>query len=223
MKPSEQERAGLTSGRVEAFSDAVIAIAATLLVIELHVPEPGENLGRALLAEAPAVAAFAVSFTTILIFWINHHAMFAVVAQVDRGVLYLNGLLLLAITFISFPTAVLGRALAGDEDPRAAALFYTAVLTVASAAFVGIWVYLRRHPHLLRQGQATAAAAVRRGLFGTGLYAASILLAFLNGVAALTMVFFLALFFALPTPAERGRSRSDLKQKPVATGKDTGA
>lgn len=195
---------------MEAFSDAVIAIAATLLVIELHVPEPSEDLGHALLLEAPAMAAFAISFSTILIFWVNHHAMFAAVARVDRGVLYLNGLLLLAISFISFPTAVLGRALAEDTDARPAALFYTATLTAASAAFLAIWLYLHRHPGLLRQGEGrTAAEAVTRGLIGTGLYALSMLVAIANGAAALTVVFLLALFFAVPPTRSRRQRRAE--------------
>jgi uncharacterized membrane protein len=76
--------------RLEAFSDGVIAIAATLLVIELAVPSGGEDVWHAIRHELPAMAAFAVSFLTILIFWINHHALVAGVRRVDRGILLLK-------------------------------------------------------------------------------------------------------------------------------------
>src|SRR3954471_16019392 len=135
----------LTTGRLEAFSDGVIAIAATLLVLELHVPDPGEDVGAALVHQLPSLAAYAVSFLTILILWVNHHALFHVVARVDRPVLFLNGLLLLGMSFVSFPTAVLGRALEGGGQARAAAVLYAATFAVTSACFTGLWVYLRAH------------------------------------------------------------------------------
>jgi uncharacterized membrane protein len=101
----------LSTNRVEAFSDGVIAIAATLLVLELHVPEPGQDIWGSLGHQLPSLAAYVVSFLTILVLWVNHHALFHVVAHVDRPLLFLNGLLLLGISFVSYPTATLGRAL----------------------------------------------------------------------------------------------------------------
>jgi uncharacterized membrane protein len=65
-----------------------------------------------------------VSFLTILILWVNHHALFHAVDRVDRAMLFLNGLLLLGISFVSYPTAILGRALQGAEDARPAAVIY---------------------------------------------------------------------------------------------------
>src|SRR5690348_9185280 len=85
----------LPTGRVEALSDGIIAIAATLLVLELHVPEPGDDVWAALAHQLPSLAAYAVSFLTILILWVNHYALFHAVARVDRTLLFLNGLLLL--------------------------------------------------------------------------------------------------------------------------------
>jgi TMEM175 potassium channel family protein len=106
---ADQASALPTTGRAEALSDGIIAIAATLLVLELHVPEVGEDVWLSLAHQLPSLAAYAVSFLTILIFWVNHHALFHAVARVDRTLLFLNGLLLLGISFVSFPTAALGR------------------------------------------------------------------------------------------------------------------
>ncbi|TQJ09094.1 putative membrane protein [Lapillicoccus jejuensis] len=197
------------TSRLEAFSDGIIAIAATLLVIELAAPEPGADVWEHLHHELPSIAAYAVSFVTILIYWVNHHALLADVATVDRALLFLNGFLLLCISSISFPTAVLGRALqAGGRPAIEAAVFYTAVLTLAAVSFLALWVYLGRHPHLLHpHARGITLAASRRGAFGACCYAVSVGVAFLNGTAALVVVALLALFFALPPRRRRTTPR----------------
>jgi uncharacterized membrane protein len=193
----------LTTGRLEAFSDGVIAIAATLLVIELNPPAPGEQLWEAVAHELPAMAAFAVSFLTILIFWVNHHALFAGVRRADRGVLFLNGLILLGISFISYPTAVLGQALQTETHAGPAALLYGLVLLATSAAFTVLWAYLSRHPQLLHPG-VQPASALRRSLAGPLLYGLASITALVNAAVALVVVALVAGFFALP-PRWRGR------------------
>jgi uncharacterized membrane protein len=191
--------AALTSGRVEAFSDGVIAIAATLLVLELHVPGAGTDIWAAIGHQLPSLAAYVVSFGTILIFWVNHHALFGSVARVDRTLLFLNGLLLLAISFISFPTAVLGGALEHGAYARSAAALYGAALGFAALCFSALWFYLHRHPELLAdQAKASTGGAVRRALLGPALYGASALVALLNAPAALAVDAVVALYFTLP-------------------------
>jgi uncharacterized membrane protein len=185
-----------TTARVEAFSDGVIAIAATLLVIELAVPAAGEDVGHALREDLPAFAAFAVSFLTILIFWVNHHALFGAVARVDRGVQFLNGLLLLGISFVSFPTAVLGRSLQAGAYDRSAAVFYALVLAGTSGLFAGLWA---ARPHLLEQwARPGVAAAVRRSLTGPCLYLLAALVALADARVALAVTALVAGWFALP-------------------------
>src|SRR5205085_2423787 len=92
------------TARLEAFSDGVLAIAATLLVLELRVPEAGGDLAAALASQWPSYVVYVVSFLTIGIIWVNHHSLLAHVRRVDRPLLFLNLWLLLTISLIPFPT-----------------------------------------------------------------------------------------------------------------------
>src|SRR5690349_6598660 len=99
----------MPKNRVEAFSDGVIAVAITLLALDLPIPaaEPGRDLARTLGHDWPSFAAFALSFMTIGIVWINHHAMLRRLARVDHWVLFGNLLLLMGICVLPFSTALL--------------------------------------------------------------------------------------------------------------------
>src|SRR5208282_6564922 len=96
--------------RIEAFSDGVFTVALTLLVLDLKVPSPGGGDSRQLLQMLarlwPSLLALLVSFVTILIVWRNHHWVFTLIKSVNSRVLYANGVLLLAVTLIPFPTAL---------------------------------------------------------------------------------------------------------------------
>ncbi len=131
------------TGRVEAFSDGVFAIAITLLVLELKVPHlpdggPDGALGRALLAEWPSYVALVTSFFTILVMWTNHHRVFELVHRVNAPFLYANGLLLLVVTVVPFPTAVLAEYF---EKPgaRIAAAAYAGTFVFCGVAFQLLW------------------------------------------------------------------------------------
>jgi uncharacterized membrane protein len=127
--------------RLEAFSDGVFAIAITLLVLELKVPHAaaGEQqtslaLGEKLLREWPSYLALATSFFTILIMWVHHHLLFKLVRKVDAKLLFANGFLLMLVSVVPFPTAVVAEYLATPEAP-AAAEFYADVFVLISIAF----------------------------------------------------------------------------------------
>ena len=92
-------------GRVEAFSDGVFAIAITLLILEIRVPHVAHGLWAGLLALWPSYVAFLLSFVVILIEWVNHHELLRNVQGVSYPFLFANGLLLLTVTFVPFPTA----------------------------------------------------------------------------------------------------------------------
>src|ERR1700759_5013114 len=107
----------MPKSRVEAFSDAVIAIAITLLVLEIDVPAGADGtLWHDLTHQWPSYAASLVSFFVIGILWTNHHGLFEHLKKVDHGVLYLNLLVLATIAFLPFPTALLAEHLRTGND-----------------------------------------------------------------------------------------------------------
>ena len=186
---------------MEAFSDGVLAIAITLLVLEIRVPElkHGESLAHALGQLWPKYAAFAVSFITIGIMWINHHALFDRVARVDRALLFVNLLLLMSISFLPFPTAVLGDYIRDAEQGRVAAVLYGANMTIIGLGFLALWWYLLRHEEL--RGPEFSDDAVRTGLrrtvIGPIAYALSMVVAVVSPPVALVVWGVLALYFAV--------------------------
>jgi len=126
--------------RLEAFCDGVFAIALTLLIIDIKLPSP-ESIGttselwRALLRLAPSVFAFVLSFGIILITWVNHHATLKLIHKSSAPFVYANGLLLLTVVFIPFPTALLGEFLRTDHSAPAVVL-YDAVLAIQAIAWI---------------------------------------------------------------------------------------
>lgn len=132
------------TGRVEAFSDGVFAIAITLLVLGFTVPPAGEEpLAAALWRLWPSLVAFALSFLALLTIWVNHHGVFRAIQRVNGPLLAANGVLLLAITFVPFPTAVLAQHLLSPSATTAAA-FYCGTYVAISLAFNGLWAAASR-------------------------------------------------------------------------------
>lgn len=109
------------SGRVEAFSDGVFAIAITLLVLEIKVPDDaGDRLWSALGAMWPSYAAYVVTFLVIGVMWVNHHTVFQCIARVDRKLLFLNLILLMGVAALPWPTAVVAEYLREGNAAHAA-------------------------------------------------------------------------------------------------------
>lgn len=189
-----------TTSRLEAFSDGVIAIAITLLIIEVKVPDVGAGeLTRALGEQWPSYAAYVVSFVVIGIMWVNHHAIFEQIRTVDRGLLFVNLMLLLGIAFLPFPTALLAQYLdEGGSNATVSAVVYSATMTFIGLAFLALQLYLRSHAHIAMPSYSRerADAAVRRTIVGPIAYAATIPLAFVSAPACLVVYAVIAVFFA---------------------------
>ena len=115
--------------RLEAFSDGVFAIAITLLILEIKVPHAEHGLWAGLAALWPSYVAFVMSFVVVLIMWVSHHQMLGMIERVNYRILFVNGLLLLTVTFVPFPTAVLAEHLSTAEAKSAVA-FYCATFVV---------------------------------------------------------------------------------------------
>jgi uncharacterized membrane protein len=187
------------TSRLEAFSDGVFAIAITLLVLELHSPEleEGQRLWPALLDEWPQFAAYLTSFAILGIMWVNHHSMFRQIQRADRGLMFLNLLLLLWTTLLPFPTSLFAEHLEDDSiNANVAAAVYSANLTLAAIAFSLIWWYVLRN-HLVEHDMSKAQ--IRRSLvrysFGTVIYGACIGISFISAQVTLLIVFVLALYY----------------------------
>jgi uncharacterized membrane protein len=131
------------TGRIEAFSDGVFAIAITLLIIEVGVPDVkhGESLGDALWRLWPSYSAYVLSFITIGIYWVNHHSFFRLFHATTHFFLMLNVWFLMAIAFLPFPTAVLGEYLKDDEHRQAAVSLYTLGLLLPAVGWFTVWSY----------------------------------------------------------------------------------
>lgn len=189
-----------TTGRLETFSDGVIAIAITLLILQVNVPSSRDGqLFDDLLDQWPSYAAYALSFVVIGIMWVSHHSMFERIASVDRQLLFLNLLLLLGIAFLPFPTALLAEYVQdGGSNAHIAAAIYSTAMTVIGLAFTGLWIHLARRPTLLVEGvdQATLRRSIHRSAFGPCVYAASIALAFVSAEACLVVYALVAFYFA---------------------------
>lgn len=136
------------TSRLEAFSDGVFAIAITLLVLGLVVPKVGDHASAAALRDQlgrqwPSYLAFLTSFATILIMWINHHEVFRLLERVNALLLFSNGILLLGVTVVPFPTAVVGDYLMTPAAPTACAV-YAAVFAAINVAYNFFWWSIRR-------------------------------------------------------------------------------
>jgi uncharacterized membrane protein len=189
----------VTTSRAEAFSDGVFAIAITLLILNVVLPVRHEALGHALLRLWPSYAAYAISFLTIGIMWVNHHTIFQHIERVDRRFLLLNLLLLMCVAFVPFPTRVAADFARSDENRRAAALLYGVTLTTTAVFFNALWLYASRHGRLLAANadRREVSGITRSYLPGAPMYGTATLVAFADSRASLILFGAIALFYAL--------------------------
>jgi uncharacterized membrane protein len=208
--PAGPAAGGLSVSRLEAFSDGVLAIVVTLLILDVKVPQAAEgHLGRALAEQWPAYAAYLVSFLVVGTVWLNHHAMVDLLARADHTVRVLNLLLLLPISVLPWPTAVLADYLreGTDGDQRVAVLLYGATSTAMAIGFNVLWRYLLRHDELRRPEVTLQSLSVRSRRYDVGLaiYPVATALGLLNTLVFVAVMLGLAAMYLLPTPEIRGR------------------
>jgi len=191
------------TGRVEAFSDGVFAIAITLLVLNIKVPALVElsknfSLGIALLEQWHSYLAFFIGFINILIMWVNHHYIFSYIRKTDSIFLFLNGFLLLTVTFFPFSTALLSEHIRTDHSAISAAIFAGSIF-MNCLSFVLLWAYVSGPGGLLKKntGSSVIKSIRRNGLIGLPLYIAAIILAFVNVWSSIAVCFMLGLFFSI--------------------------
>jgi uncharacterized membrane protein len=200
--PSLHEHRLSETDRTEAFSDDVLAIAVTLLVLALNVPVRGTlhtSLATALTEQWPSYAAYVTSFLVIGIIWVNHHAVFELIGMVDRITLFLNLLLLMSVVAIPFTTALLSEYLtANTGNARTAALVYSAVMLAMSCGFAGLYIYVTRNQALHAEGvdpHAMRASVVRFSVVGILLYIATLVVALFSAPLCLLAHLLIALYY----------------------------
>jgi len=192
------------TGRIEAFSDGVFAIAITLLVLEIQVPSHAAvakyGLAHLLAALWPSYLAFITSFITILVIWVKHHWMFTLIQRSDHAFLYWNGLLLFFVTFLPFPTALLAQYLLHPEA-KVAANLYTGTALAISLAFNGLWWHAVKGNRLLAAHATSAVTTEAKQItqldrYGPPLYLVAFGVSFFSEGTSITICLLLALIFA---------------------------
>lgn len=195
----------MPKSRLEAFADGVFAIAATLLILNVAV-DPGP-LGRELVNSWLSYVAYAVTFTTIGIIWMNHHLVLHQISHVDRVFLVLNVLFLMVIAFIPFPTRLLSLNLETD-GAQAAALAYGVTLTLTALLFNALWRYAAWNRRLIRaDADDRAVQGISRSYaIGPATYAIATLVALINPIASAALYAAIAVFYVLESSVFGARS-----------------
>jgi uncharacterized membrane protein len=209
MTNTADNAGGLSKYRIEALADGIFAVAMTLLVLDIKMPETltytnDAELWRRLVSLEHAIASYAISFVMLSVYWITHHFQFHFIERTDRGLLWINLGLLLCITLVPFTTDVVGD----NVDLRLPALLYGVnLLLIASALFAQL-EYVRTHPHLAAPDFAVALRAHRRRIWLLVLVpAVSMAVAFYSPRLALYLYLTLPILHMLPDALDRITTR----------------
>jgi uncharacterized membrane protein len=211
--PTPAEIAAKATGRLEAFSDGVFAIAITLLILDVHVPRhaadssTGSHLLAGLIDLWPSLLAYFMSFAIILVMWINHHRIFTIVRRTDHPIFYWNGLLLLLVTFVPFPTALLAEYIrfGTAEDFALAAEVYSGTGFLIALAFNALWRHAVDDGRLLTPGhrEQEVRDMTQQYRWGPISYLLAFIAAFFSPWTSVGICLALAVFFAFSGLFER--------------------
>ncbi|UTX49023.1 TMEM175 family protein [Chryseobacterium sp. MA9] len=189
--------------RIEGFSDAVFAIAVTLLVLDLHFPQEnsiksGNDLMIFLSNQWPSFLAFILSFFSIFIMWVNHHKIFKQIYSRNSAIMFANGLILFLVSAVSYPTALLARYFDGQASSVVVAI-YTSIFVLINLAYNLLWFVATRNKKLLRPGITNAAIKQIRNnyLYGLPIYIIALILSFWFPAVSLLIILGLWIFWAL--------------------------
>ena len=198
----------MPKNRLEAFADGIFAFAATLLILNLMVS--GVSVGTELLQIWPSYVAYAVSFITIGIIWINHHTVMHQVAHVNRLFLVLNVFFLMMIAFIPFPTRLLALYVNDPKQAEAAAIAYGVTLTLTAVFINLLWRYAASGHRLLRDNaDARVVEGISRSyLPGPFIYLAGTAVALVSPRASALIYVGIAVFYVLESSIFGGQRQT---------------
>ena len=187
------------TSRIEAFSDAVFAIAITLLILEIHVPVANntETLLHSLLNEWTSFLALLIGFFTLLVCWINHHYMFTMIHKSNSVLLFVNGLKLLVVTITPFATALLAKNI--ETNWMAAAVStYCFNFTLMGYAMTGIWLYAKKQGFIKADSESKLRAATRLYIFASIFSTLIWLVSYISIVGCLVLFCLMFVIFVFP-------------------------
>lgn len=189
--------------RIENFSDAVFAIAITLLVLDLHVPDAdtvktGAELLTFLKDQWTTYLAFTLSFFSIFIMWVNHHKIFKQIYSRNTAIMFANGLILFLVSAVSYPTALLARFFEGEASNIAVAI-YTGIFVLINISYNLLWCIASSNKTHLRPEITNAAIKKIRNnyLYGLPTYLIAFAISFQYPAAALVISMLLLIFWAI--------------------------
>lgn len=187
--------------RIEAFSDGIFAIVVTLLVLEIKLPHLHEITNGEFLHSfseiIPKIISWVNSFLVVCVIWMNHHRLMDMFRRVDAGIFWFNNILLMFISFIPFPTAILGE----YTNLEYAVAFYGFCLSLMGLGFIMLRLYVHKKPELLSDG--VELETFKKGtkasfLYGFMLYFTGALVSFINPWVAFAVYFFIPVYFIFP-------------------------
>lgn len=193
-----------------AFTDAVIAISVTLLVLDIRAPQDTRNLLHGLAALWPSYVSYVITFMLVGQVWANHHVMFDHIRHADRLVLFLNTVLLMDIALLPFAAAVLASAFRDGHGERTAVLVHGIAFELAAALFNLIWWHASRDRRLLTgtiDAPGVQAIARRFQLALAWIGAGTLLGALVQPVLGVAVFAAFVAFYWLPISGEMGRTR----------------
>lgn len=196
------------TGRIEAFSDGVFAIAITLLILDVHVPNgPAGTLASGLARQWPTYVSFLISFAFIGIMWVNHHRLFNHIQQSDNLLLFLNLLLLLGVTVVPFPTALLANRYFNPSDRVTAAAVFNATYFMIAIFFNVLWHHAVARGLLDAATLESAHSISKQYAIGPLAYLVCLGLSWISGPVSIGLNVLLAVFFAIPPEAHHEKRK----------------
>jgi uncharacterized membrane protein len=225
--PAESGEERRETGRLEAFSDGVFAIAVTLLILSVPVPSRDELLNPDV---APmslvfgqyhwlSMLTYVISFVTILVMWVNHHSIFQYIARIDRAFMFLNGALLMLIVFVNYPTALVANAMNTPSATLATAT-YSATFVITAILYNALWLWASTGRRLLARDADPAGVAriTFQYRFGPLVYLVAFGLAFLNPWLSVTLNGALGIYFVFTAQITRSRPKKQVEKESIEQG-----
>lgn len=194
----------MSKGRLEAFSDGVIGVIITILVLEIHLPNTHlteSELIPALIDLMPKIISYVVSFVFVAVWWVAHHQLFHIIDRTDRGLLWLNSLFLLFLSFLPFPTAMIGE----YPHSKISAIIYGLTGIFTGLSFVGMRWYACFKASLVSPtiSKEILASAIKKGMLSPTLYFLGVLSSFVSVYISLAIYVLIPCYFFVPGILEK--------------------